>query len=264
VKQITVHQYKSAREDGKAGGRGPGSCGFPRTNPKAPDQPRTRAASASPVPTLIPLASSAAGSRPPPRLLAHPARSLTMLLHLVTSSSPLAPARPSQQRRTCVAAAAVAVTVRCAASSSSSGTPSSSASETAAAGQRVAKVHSYGAVDYERRPPLRWSTLYRRIAVGHGGRPVGRTLGAWDEGERRLDKWELCRIAKELRKFRRFNLALQVVRSACVVPPTYLFPFGFSQCDCLFMIFSLPNNSADPHLLNYIDWSGLFMNVKPN
>lgn len=28
--------------------------------------------------------------------------------------------------------------------------------------------------------------------------------------------------------------------------------------------FSLQNNSADPHLLNYIDWSGLFMNVKPN
>ncbi|CAD6260119.1 unnamed protein product [Miscanthus lutarioriparius] len=133
-----------------------------------------------------------------------------MLLHLVTSSSPLTPARPSPQRRTCVAAAVVAVTVRCAASSSSSGTPSSSASETAAAGQQVVKVHSYGAVDYERRPPLRWSTLYRRIAVGHGGRPVGRTLGAWDEGERRLDKWELCRIAKELRKFRRFNLALQV------------------------------------------------------
>ncbi|PAN39391.1 hypothetical protein PAHAL_7G239500 [Panicum hallii] len=131
-----------------------------------------------------------------------------MLLHLVTSSSPLTTARPSTQRRPCVSAAAVTVTIRCAASSSS--TPSSSASEAAAAGQQVAKVHSYGTVDYERRAPLRWGTLYRRIAVGHGGRPVGRTLGAWDEGERRLDKWELCRIAKELRKFRRFNLALQV------------------------------------------------------
>lgn len=157
-----------------------------------------------------------------------------MLLHLVTSS-PLTPACPSPKRRTCVVAAAVLVTVRCAASSSSS-TPSSSASEAAAAGQRVAKVHSYGTVDYERRSPLRWGTLYRRIAVGHGGRPVGRTLGAWDEGERRLDKWELCRIAKELRKFRRFNLALQVVillRSACMIPPTDPFPFGFSQCDCI-------------------------------
>uniref|UniRef100_A0A0A9DR42 Pentatricopeptide repeat-containing protein n=1 Tax=Arundo donax TaxID=35708 RepID=A0A0A9DR42_ARUDO len=122
-----------------------------------------------------------------------------MLLHLVTpsSSSSLTPARPTPWRP-CGAAA----TVRCAASSS---TPSPSS-----AGQQVAKVHNYGTVDYERRAPLRWGTLYRRVAVGHGGRPVGRTLGAWDEGERRLDKWELCRIAKELRKFRRFNLALQV------------------------------------------------------
>jgi hypothetical protein len=57
---------------------------------------------------------------------------------------------------------------------------------------------------------------------------VGRTLGAWDEGERRLDKWELCRIAKELRKFRRFNLALQVVIPLRSVPRTDIFPFGFS------------------------------------
>lgn len=39
---------------------------------------------------------------------------------------------------------------------------------------------------------------------------MGRILADWDEGERRLDKWELCRVARELRKFRRFNLALQV------------------------------------------------------
>lgn len=71
-------------------------------------------------------------------------------------------------------------------------------------------MHSYGTVDFERRKALRWSSLYRRIAVGHGRRPVGRTLADWDEGERRLDKWELCRVARELRKFRRFNLALQV------------------------------------------------------
>ncbi|KAG8082868.1 hypothetical protein GUJ93_ZPchr0014g47210 [Zizania palustris] len=131
-----------------------------------------------------------------------------MLLHILTSSSlvtgrssPLRPCGPG----------AAAATVRCASSS----TPSSSAAAAAAEegdgnGKQVAKVYSYGTVDYERRAALRWSSLYRRIAVGHGGRPVGRTLVAWDEGERRLDKWELCRIAKELRKFRRFNLALQV------------------------------------------------------
>jgi hypothetical protein len=160
-----------------------------------------------------------------------PTRPPTMLLHLVSSSSPLSPARPTP-RRPCLASAAV----RCAASSSSTPSPSSSAAATAAVGQQVAKVHNYGTVDYERRTPLRWGTLYRRIAVGHGGRPVGRTLGAWDEGERRLDKWELCRIAKELRKFRRFNLALQVAshsaRSAYTHSITSLqnpFPFDLSR-----------------------------------
>ena len=186
--------------------------------------------------SLIPFPSSATQRRPPfSSPLSPPARSLTMLLHLVTSSSPLTTARPSTQRRPCVSAVA-AVTIRCAASSSS--TPSSSASEAAAAGQQVAKVHSYGTVDYERRAPLRWGTLYRCIAVGHGGRPVSRTLGSWDEGERRLDKWELCRIAKELRKFRRFNLALQVaflLRSGSVASLYDRFPFDFSQCTYLFM-----------------------------
>jgi hypothetical protein len=189
-----------------------------------------RSASSSP---LLSLSFIRSGSRPPPRRAPHtPARPPTMLLHLVSSSSPLSPARPTP-RRPCLASAAV----RCAASSSSSTpSPSSSAAATAAVGQQVAKVHNSGTVDYERRAPLRWGTLYRRIAVGHGGRPVGRTLGDWDEGERRLDKWELCRIAKELRKFRRFNLALQVAshsaRSAYTHSVTSLqdpFPFDLSR-----------------------------------
>ncbi|KAG8065570.1 hypothetical protein GUJ93_ZPchr0004g38566 [Zizania palustris] len=132
-----------------------------------------------------------------------------MLLHILTSSS-LVTGRPTPLRPCgagpLVSAAAATATVRCASSSTPS---SSSAAAAAAAGKQVAKVHSYGTVDYERRASLRWSSLYRRIAVDHGGRPVGLTLVAWDEGERRLHKWELCRTAKELRKFRRFNLALQ-------------------------------------------------------
>ncbi|KAM3388599.1 hypothetical protein ACQJBY_011001 [Aegilops geniculata] len=124
-----------------------------------------------------------------------------MLLHHLLPPSSRAPFRPFP-RRPCGGA----FTVRCTSSSASSPPASSSSS----AGQQVANVHSYGTVDFERRPALRWSSLYRRVAVGHGGRPVGRTLADWDEGERRLDKWELCRIARELRKFRRFNLALEV------------------------------------------------------
>ncbi|MQM14651.1 hypothetical protein Taro_047587 [Colocasia esculenta] len=75
------------------------------------------------------------------------------------------------------------------------------------------QVHSYGTVDYEqlRGARARWSSLYRRIAMTEdpeAGAAV--ELERWEEEERRLSKWELCRVVKELRKFRRFKLALDV------------------------------------------------------
>lgn len=38
----------------------------------------------------------------------------------------------------------------------------------------------------------------------------GIVLDRWEAEERRLSKWDLCRVAKELRKFRRHKLALEV------------------------------------------------------
>nr|CAD1844927.1 unnamed protein product [Ananas comosus var. bracteatus] len=75
----------------------------------------------------------------------------------------------------------------------------------------ISQIHSYGTVDFERRPGLKWSSLYRRIAtMENEGLRSGAVLDRWEEEEQRLSKWELCRVAKELRKFRRFRLALEV------------------------------------------------------
>ncbi|KAJ3680611.1 hypothetical protein LUZ60_016889 [Juncus effusus] len=75
----------------------------------------------------------------------------------------------------------------------------------------ISQVHSYGTVDFEKKPGLLWSALYRRVLSGHreGRTPAG-VLDEWDETERRLTKYEVCRVAKELRKYRHFHLALDV------------------------------------------------------
>ncbi|KAJ1415436.1 Tetratricopeptide-like helical domain superfamily [Sesbania bispinosa] len=49
----------------------------------------------------------------------------------------------------------------------------------------ISKIHSYGTVDYERRP-------------------------IWENEGKNLTKWELCRVVKELRKYRRHARALEV------------------------------------------------------
>ncbi|XP_010933566.1 pentatricopeptide repeat-containing protein At1g02150 [Elaeis guineensis] len=75
----------------------------------------------------------------------------------------------------------------------------------------VSQVHSYGTVDPERPPALKWSSLARRIsAMENPSLGCAAVLERWEEEERRLHKWELCRVVKELRKFRRFKLALEV------------------------------------------------------
>ncbi|RRT38831.1 hypothetical protein B296_00046742 [Ensete ventricosum] len=75
----------------------------------------------------------------------------------------------------------------------------------------ISQVHSYGTVDYERRPVLKWSSLYRRISTMEDpSLGSGFVLDRWEAEERRLSKWYLCRVAKELRKFRRHKLALEL------------------------------------------------------
>ncbi|PKA50293.1 Pentatricopeptide repeat-containing protein [Apostasia shenzhenica] len=75
----------------------------------------------------------------------------------------------------------------------------------------ASKFYNYGTVDYERRPALKWSTLYRRIStmenVNDGSSFV---LDRWEDEERKLSKWELFRVIKELRKFGRLTRALEI------------------------------------------------------
>ncbi|XP_043717009.1 pentatricopeptide repeat-containing protein At1g02150 [Telopea speciosissima] len=75
----------------------------------------------------------------------------------------------------------------------------------------ISQVHSYGTLDYERRPPLKWSSLYRRISfMDNPELGSSSVLNQWEEEGRKLTKWELCRVVKELRKYRRYKLALEV------------------------------------------------------
>ncbi|ERN01094.1 hypothetical protein AMTR_s00002p00190720 [Amborella trichopoda] len=72
----------------------------------------------------------------------------------------------------------------------------------------ISQVHNYGTVDFERKPPVQWNHLYKRISLS--GLGSGEVLEEWMMQGRKISKWELRRISKELRKFRRFYLALQV------------------------------------------------------
>ncbi|KAI0489156.1 hypothetical protein KFK09_028998 [Dendrobium nobile] len=64
----------------------------------------------------------------------------------------------------------------------------------------ISQVHSYGTVDYEQRPPLKWSSLYRRISIMENPNADSATvLEQWEGAERKLSKWDLCRVVKELR-----------------------------------------------------------------
>lgn len=39
----------------------------------------------------------------------------------------------------------------------------------------------------------------------------GTVLSQWEREGRQLSKWELCRVVKELRKYKRFDRALEVI-----------------------------------------------------
>lgn len=75
----------------------------------------------------------------------------------------------------------------------------------------ISQVHGYGAVDYERRPMVKWNALYRRISLMEkpelGSASV---LNQCEDEGKKLSKWELCRVVKELRKFKRYRQALEV------------------------------------------------------
>ncbi|KAK6804292.1 hypothetical protein RDI58_002076 [Solanum bulbocastanum] len=73
------------------------------------------------------------------------------------------------------------------------------------------QVHSYGTVDYERRPIVKWNAIYKRISMNDGPeRGSVSVLNQWENEGKKVTKWELSRVIKELRKFRRYKLAFEV------------------------------------------------------
>jgi len=75
----------------------------------------------------------------------------------------------------------------------------------------VSKVHNYGTVDYERRPIVRWNDVYRRISLNPDpDMGSAEVLNRWENEGKTLTKWELSRVVKELRKYKKFRRALEV------------------------------------------------------
>ena len=104
----------------------------------------------------------------------------------------------------------------------------------------ISQIHSYGTVDYERRPLVKWNAVYRRISLMENPEMGSASvLNQWENEGKRLTKWELCRVVKELRKFKRFKMALEVqviVSDLCL-----LFWYMGIQSFCLkcFQLFGL-------------------------
>ncbi|XP_073145617.1 pentatricopeptide repeat-containing protein At1g02150 [Henckelia pumila] len=75
----------------------------------------------------------------------------------------------------------------------------------------LSQVHSYGTVDFEKRPMLNWNDMYKKISMMENPElGAASVLNQVENEGKRISKWELCRMVKELRKFRRFKFALQI------------------------------------------------------
>lgn len=58
---------------------------------------------------------------------------------------------------------------------------------------------------------LKWNAVYKRISMLEDSNlGAASVLNQIENEGKRLSKWELSRVVKELRKFRRFNYALEV------------------------------------------------------
>ncbi|KAF9668713.1 hypothetical protein SADUNF_Sadunf14G0032100 [Salix dunnii] len=82
----------------------------------------------------------------------------------------------------------------------------------------ISQIHNYGTVDYERRPMIKWNALYRKISLMDNPElGSGSVLNRWENEGKRPTKWELCRVVKELRKYKRYQQALELKFVAFVV-----------------------------------------------
>ena len=59
--------------------------------------------------------------------------------------------------------------------------------------------------------------------MGNPEMGAGSVLNQWENEGKRLTKWELCRVVKELRKFKRFKMALEVEDNVSVLFLVFFF-----------------------------------------
>ncbi|CAM8923907.1 unnamed protein product [Rhodiola kirilowii] len=73
-------------------------------------------------------------------------------------------------------------------------------------------AHTDGTTDNENRPVKKWSVAFRKISLmeNKSDTSVASVLKQVESEGKKFTKWELCKIVKELRKYRRFRLALEV------------------------------------------------------
>ena len=58
---------------------------------------------------------------------------------------------------------------------------------------------------------IKWNAIYKKISfMENPEEGSASVLNEWENGSRKVTKWELCRVVKELRKYRRFKQALEV------------------------------------------------------
>ncbi|KAF5744265.1 hypothetical protein HS088_TW08G00865 [Tripterygium wilfordii] len=75
----------------------------------------------------------------------------------------------------------------------------------------ISQIHSYGTMDYEKRPVVKWNAVYKKISrMEKPDLGAASVLRQWEKEGKMLTKWEVCRVVKELRKFKRYKQALEV------------------------------------------------------
>ncbi|XP_042957105.1 pentatricopeptide repeat-containing protein At1g02150-like [Carya illinoinensis] len=75
----------------------------------------------------------------------------------------------------------------------------------------TSRFRRYGTVDFERIPTVKWNVIYNSISLMENPElGSASVLNQWEKEGRKLSKWELCRVVKELRKYRKHKQALEV------------------------------------------------------
>ncbi|KAI3522769.1 hypothetical protein L1887_00819 [Cichorium endivia] len=57
-----------------------------------------------------------------------------------------------------------------------------------------------------------WKAIYNRVSLmGNPEKGAAEVLNQWENEGKKITKWELCRIVKEMRKYGRHKLPLEVL-----------------------------------------------------